>query len=80
MALGIPVVTLRIHDDYDDYPGAVFVADTNEEFLSHINYLKNLPEEEMEKIKNKCLRYARENSSDKRAGEFMEILNNLNII
>ena len=80
MALGIPVVTLRTHDDYEDYCGAVFLADDYQEFVSHVNYLINLSNENMEKIRQKCVDYARQNSSENRAKQFMSILNKAFVI
>ena len=72
LALGKPVVVLRTHADYDNYPEPVYVCHTKEEYSKR---LKQLSESNvsMQSVQM-AIALARENSNEMRAQQFFSAI------
>ena len=74
MALGLPVVTFKINEEYRKFNDLIFIPETYEEFVENIDAA-------IKKLKNKkyisqLRRAAIENSSIVRAEQFNKIIDN----
>jgi glycosyltransferase involved in cell wall biosynthesis len=74
MGAGLPVVSTDIGDLKTKYGEFVRIARTNNEFLSHLDYLYSLSSEEKERMKNKTLTYFRNHTWESKAKYFVQLL------
>lgn len=75
LALGIPVVVLKTHDDYKGLEPYVMTADSYEEYIELIKL--QLGRQQSEAFREKCRKLAEENSAEKRAEMFMGFVENI---
>jgi len=73
LSLGIPVVSLRIHHDYDDFYPCVQLVPDKEQYLIAIRFA--IDELQNHSIEDTCITYAKLNSSEERAKTFLNIVN-----
>lgn len=73
LALGKPVVILKIHNDYDDLGEPIFVCDTKEEYAQNLKELMSSEKKETEWVED-ALRIANENSNEVRAKQFLNTI------
>ena len=72
LAMGLPVVVLRTHNDYDTLGFPLYIANTKEEYNQKIK--EALAAAGKPETIEHCLQLAKENSSEVRAKEFLSIL------
>ena len=75
LSMGVPVVSLKIHDDYDSFHPYVRVAKNGKEFISEIRQL--FKERQHRPFLQQCIKVARDNSAEKRAHYFLEEIRKL---
>ena len=70
LALGKPVVVYKIHNDYDHLHPHVLTPPTYKKYADALD--KALESSKQEQFNNECIEKALENSSDKRAEDFLK--------
>jgi teichuronic acid biosynthesis glycosyltransferase TuaH len=70
LALGIPVVSLKIHSDYDHL--APYVQCTNDEKEFHALIIEQSTKAQNNEFRNECVEIAKKNTSNIRAESFIE--------
>jgi glycosyltransferase involved in cell wall biosynthesis len=74
LALGIPAVSLRIHNDYEGLYPYVYLADSYEQFVEAIYDAAEQARDTS--FRDGCIAMARSNSSEVRATEFLSLVKN----
>lgn len=72
LALGMPVVTLKIHDDYKDFYPYIQSAVDYKEYSEAIDYA--IEKGRNHNFKDECIKLAKLNSSKVRAKEFLSLI------
>jgi len=75
LALGIPVVSLKIHEDYKMLHPYVRLT---EDYVHYVEAIRiALEQSKTGSFRNTCIEIARLNSSEVRAKEFLSIINTI---